>query len=241
MESKGNIITPLIVRYFALIPLVCGLFSAPAEPFSPTANSTNVLSIYMLAGTWRTNLRVDAVRLSDVELERQPALADHDFVAFNTNSHSFAVTAAAARRLAREFKGGTGKVRGDGKPEYSFDAPDAPFLLMAMGERIYLGVLKSVYSSMGYSVPVLMPEAISVGADETNDVWFLVLEGGPHAPPPLPAGSEVIRGPGRRALLVMPDGTTNSLKSLPLTNSMDIRNDNRIIGAVRKLFGDQKR
>jgi hypothetical protein len=127
-------------------------------------------------------IRVDAGELNDVELQRQPAFANHDFVAFDTNSHSFTVTAEAARRLAREFNGGKQKVRADGKLEYFFDAPDAPFLLMAMGERIYLGALKSVLSSWGYSVPVIEPEATSIGVDETNDVRFLIMESFPHAP-----------------------------------------------------------
>jgi hypothetical protein len=47
-------------------------------------------------------------------------------------------------------------------------------------------------------------------------------------------------GPERHGLLIMPDGTTNALKSVMVSNTVDIRNDQRIIAAVQKLFGDQK-
>jgi hypothetical protein len=130
------------------------------------AKPTRYLSIYLLAN----KADVDSffsrqTNLSDITLEPEPLLADHDFTSYNTKPGEFFIKAEAAKRLSQRVCGDLGLGCG-------FDFPDAPFVLKAVNERIYVGVFSSTFSSRTYGCPVVMAVHIFIPASSTNDVGF---------------------------------------------------------------------
>jgi hypothetical protein len=165
---------------------------------------TNTLAIYLIAGKRKPIL-------GDNKLEPKPILADDDFAWFNTKNHQFAIKVEAAKRLGRRLNeglpGGGGPWRGaNGVLLYDVEGRDTPFVLTALGERIYEGIFSSDYSSISYrSLPVAKTWQVHIAADFTNDVVFDIGFNGSLAP--------------------------WDFKSVP-----DPRSDERIVAAVAKLF-----
>lgn len=200
------------IAQLLLLLIGCAIAKAQVVSNTPSAPAlTNTLAIYLLADARKP-------ALEDNKLEPKPVLADDDFVAYNTNTQRFAIKAEAAKRLCRSVKEKNGfiepRVRGDGHPSYGFDWPDTPFVLQALGERVYEGIFSSDFSSqMFFAIPVAKTRHVSIAADSTNDVVFEI---GFDAP--------VIRNAVSGQL-------DFNYKSVP-----DPRNDKRIIAAVEKLF-----
>jgi len=194
---------------------------------------TNILAVYLVAD--RDAAFNGQADLNSFKLEPTPVLSDGDFVAYNTNNHCFVVTARAAKKLnLRVKKEGQ---RGD---KYVFDWPDTPFVIEASGERIYVGIFSSDFSSAAYfKEPVLKSSVLFIGENDTNDVTFCIN-----------AARDVydFRREMDRAISkikteqfrgINADSVKRKAETVPHW-APDIRNDPRIIAAVRKLFSDQK-
>jgi hypothetical protein len=98
---------------------------------------TNVLAFYFVAdGVSDDALRHGTATPFGLRLITDPILSDNDFLAWDTRKHSFVITPAAAIRLVAS----------------SFDH-DVPFVLMASGEPIYVGMFESRNSSSIKAVP----------------------------------------------------------------------------------------
>lgn len=167
--------------------------------------SSSILSFYLVT-TVRTNL-------ADIVLAPKPLLADDDFVAYNTNTHEFSITAEAATRLHRELRG-----------------LNIPFVVVASGQRIYQGEFQNVLSSsMTAGCPRIdFFDRIYQTNFTINPAIFF---------PAIPPGADLIRGDSSNVLVRMPDGTTNVIHESP---RQDVRNDRRILKAVERLFGQVK-
>jgi len=115
-----------------------------------------------------------------LDLLAEPILSDADFISFNTNDHTFAITAEAAKRMALKWCGfHSHTVAATGEIMYELSGPDTPFVLLACGEPIYLGVLTCVFSSdsSGLSVPIIKSSQILLRANSTAEVIFRIKYG----------------------------------------------------------------
>ncbi len=120
---------------------------------------TNRLSFQLLAEEIpRDTLIKGAIDPNAVKLQPKPLLSGVDFVAYDTTNHYFWVTPEAARRL-------------------SIGSRDRPFVLVALGQPIYVGVLSSPVSSTAYALPTVWAESLVVPAENTNSVGFVVTRG----------------------------------------------------------------
>lgn len=81
------------------------------------------------------------LRLEKVELATQPVFTDADIVAYHWTNHTFQLTEEAAKRVPSTQGVGTG-----GKW----------FVVMANGQRCYLGAFWTPVSSLGCSHPVIL-------------------------------------------------------------------------------------
>jgi hypothetical protein len=90
--------------------------------------------------------------LKIVELADHPILSDNDFVDWNVTNHTIVITPVAAIRLAQacHFR-------------------VIPFVVVAGGERIYLGMFETQLASVGYGVPVIITDNL-VGHCFVGDV-----------------------------------------------------------------------
>jgi hypothetical protein len=112
--------------------------------------STNRLAIYLVAeAVTQKQLDDGTVEPEGVKLMPQPVLSDADFVSYNSTNHSFGITPEAANRLAHSLKPGR-----YGPIVTEQDALDClwakldpkAFVLVASGQRIYVGVFRSFFS-----------------------------------------------------------------------------------------------
>jgi len=131
----------------------CAIATAQVASNTPSAKvPTNTLAIYLLAGERKPNLQ-------DNKLEPKPVLADEDFLFYNTQSQQFAITAQAARRLCRKLQEKSGFY----EPRL-FTWSDTPFVLEALGERVYVGMFSTDTSSAQYAeIPVIKHESGVIG------------------------------------------------------------------------------
>jgi len=92
-----------------------------AEPF------TNHLAMHLLAdrGAWSSNRTLKPYGL---DLIAKPIVSDSDFVTFDVTNQTFTTTADAAQRLNGQFHTSLQPI---------------PFVLVASGEPIYVGVFES--------------------------------------------------------------------------------------------------
>ena len=86
---------------------------------------------------------------------------------------------------------------------------DTPFLLVASGEPVYVGVFSTMHSSSAYEEPVIKPsEDVFIRTDSTNNVKFSI---------------GIVQ-----SATIQPTIGTNQI-------SKDVLNDARILGAIKKL------
>ncbi len=199
------------MRYYLIMLAIC--FSRMAFGGE---QPTNYLSFYLLAETIPSDALVNTNIVPDgLRLMPTPILSDADLREFDWSNHTFVITAEAAKRLSSNLY----KMDGfDGRPftyesgyiGYHLCGPDTPFVLVASGERVYVGIFSSSYSSSGYMVPFVWPDGpafLSVSA--TNDVKFKIM---------------ITRlSPEYLAMF----GFTNTW--------VDVREDKRILAALQKL------
>ena len=143
---------------------------------------TNLVSIYLVdrpnAKPWP---RLDAASLKDLKLVAPPVLADSDFVTFDNSNHTFVITAEASKRLARliwdlgkEDAPGWGDsptILCDGY-SYELIPTAAPFVLEAVGERVYAGIFDTPTSSEVFSGPVIRAEEPFIKTNVPKNATF---------------------------------------------------------------------
>lgn len=198
---------------------------------------TNRIAIYLLAdGADRQAIVEGRKNLYGVKLKPEPVLSDEDFLSYDFESHTFKVTAEAARRLCRVLKG-----REDpdailsNQLMYRLDWPDTAFVLQAMGDRIYAGVFSSFHSSVTYEMPTIKSVDAYIGMEGTNNITFTIAEG--------------LVVPTCRELLSQPVVSTNLIHApMPIPqgggaflheSAQDIRDDKRIVTAFKSLLQEK--
>jgi hypothetical protein len=153
---------------FALFLLGCS--RREAGPFVSTdSTSTNQLALYLVAEEVPRNSIIDGTaKASGWQLQHPPILSDADFVSWDPLSHSFVVDPTAAKRLV-------------GACLYR----NAPFVLAAHGQPVYLGVFWTLTSSSSSRVPVILTDHIlndcfvDIANFSDND-WAGIRRGGPN-------------------------------------------------------------
>lgn len=137
--------------------------------------ATNHLAIHLLSQkVSRETLR--AGKPEGLELASQPVLSDADFVSYDNVNHVFVISAESAKRLSMKLTGHVGPtLRPTGNTGYLRNWRDTPFVLVADGERIYLGIFSTSNSSTIYSrLPTVFPTLKFGPADSTNSVRFRI-------------------------------------------------------------------
>lgn len=183
---------------------------------------TNKISIHLLADKSAWDRTAKPYSLKAIA---QPILSDIDFVAFDTTTHTFTITAEAAKRLVMKFAQGDPSFKSSGETFYAWDGGDTPFLLMTSGEPIYVGVFKSPFSAVYYywGVPTVLPsDGISVRAF-TNATFRIDL--GHFRQAQRTNGflhPQALRFPGEQSLE-------------DYWRRTDVRNDSRIVPAVQTI------
>jgi hypothetical protein len=184
----------------ASLMLTIGCALHGAEP------RTNFIAIYLtdrpLAIPWP---ELDSAHLKELKPVSPPVLADGDFLSFDTTSHTFVVTGAAAKRLAltiwslaKKDAPGWGEqvpfVHRTGT--FELIPVPAPFVLEAGGEPIYAGAFYTPGSSTGFSGPVIMAEEMFIKTDVPKDArfsfWIQLGYPGPTPGTPDPRGDSRI-------------------------------------------------
>jgi len=134
----------LVTFVFLLIGTALLAFGQDATN-SVTA-STNALAIYLLAERVPDKqLRDHTATVENVKLATSPVLADPDFVTCDVSKNSFVITPRAAIRLG-----------------VATFANRVPYVLVAEGHRIYLGVFDTYVSSSGTGLPGTFPDMVLV-------------------------------------------------------------------------------
>jgi hypothetical protein len=162
----------MVVAIGILVPLVT----------SARDLGTNILSLYLLANKTPTSvLFSEYLKLKEVKLMPTPVLVASDFKAYDRGLHTFRISAQAAKQLAKTILSINGIDNGptvlhSGDKIYELCGPDTPFVLVASGEPIYLGMFSSPYSASSYSVPFIWaaPADTHLNINATNDVTFMI-------------------------------------------------------------------
>lgn len=197
--------------------------------------STNAIAIYLLdrplAQPWPN---LDQAHLKELKPVSPPVLTDDDFVSFDTRNQTFVVTGAAAKRLSltiwslasKDAPGWGWQVPYVHKTgEFELIPVPAPFVLYAGGEPIYAGAFYTLWSSSGFSGPVIIADEMFIKTNVPAKAKFSFrIEFGYPAPPPAPPDPLRIDRPFE---LPFP-GT--------LSGPTDPRADSRIAAAVQKMM-----
>lgn len=106
--------------------------------------ATNVLAIYLLADRVSVEQLVNrTVTVENVKLVDTPVLADADFLTCDVTKDSFVITPRAAIRFG-----------------IATFANRVPYVMVAQGQRIYLGVFDTYVSSGGTGMPGAFPDMV---------------------------------------------------------------------------------
>ncbi len=136
--------------------LVCSLVSG-------TERTNNLLAIYLVVDKIpHEGLRQGTIKPDGIQLIPEPVLTDADFVGYDRNNHTIEITPRAAKRLAKQIarkqfgpRRSTIIKTKDAVNFLNGDCADEPFVLVACGKPVYVGVFKSMISSSSYRVPTL--------------------------------------------------------------------------------------
>ena|SRR6266498_3329021 len=136
-----------VIRSF---PLTAIVFLLIAQTIGEASNITNRLAMYFIADKVpRDDLVNGTAKVNEMTLAREPILSDSDFLAYSVTNHQFTITAEAAKRLAIGTSGRGTAATSTGVVGYHLDG-ERPFVLVASGERIYVGIFSSPTSSTMY-------------------------------------------------------------------------------------------
>lgn len=199
----------IVMRNLFLLPvLLCQMASGEGS-------FTNYLSFHLIAESIPSDVLSDGnIKPEGLKLVPTPVLSDTDFKYFDCSNHTFVVTAESAKRLASilwRLDGFDEPMRiGSGEFAYQLCGPDTPFVLIASGDPVYVGIFSTSTSSFGSSLPTVWPaDHAFLPINATNDVKFIIR----------------LRQPSPR-LLAVPDNTNAWV---------DMREDKRILAALEKL------
>ena len=152
----------------------------PQTNVATAAKLTPTLGIYLFSGQVKFQGQAPwDLKMANVPLEADPAVADYDFASFDTNSYKFSLTAEAAKRLSRRLA----TLPGWSQPErnlqggmaYSCMWPDTPFVLEVDGMPIYIGMFSCNFCSMAYTrTPVIKAKTPAIDVQATNNVNFQI-------------------------------------------------------------------
>jgi hypothetical protein len=141
---------------------------------SPTeSGSTNAFAIYLVAE--KVDRAIIAYGRGDwtrFQLAKEPIISEKDILSYNFANHTLVLTPEAAQRIPRR------------------PLPEVPFIVMAGGQRIYLGVFNSMFSSSSTAVPTITVEEGTLGTNQQANS-FLIKRAY--------AGPEFALGPDRRS------------------------------------------
>ncbi len=144
------------VHIVLVLVLGAALVARAQDATNAPKATTNVLAIYLLADRVPVEqLRNHTATLENVKLAGTPILADADFVTLDLTNSTFVITPAAAIRFG-----------------IATFANQVPYVMLAEGQRIYLGVFDSYAFSSGASLglPGAFPDMVLVdcfmGADK---------------------------------------------------------------------------
>lgn len=210
------------IRIFLGFLLLSGFQIGAAERTNAVFTATNTLAIHLVAGSVPRSSIIDGTATPEgLKLKDQPILSDADFVAWNVTNHSFVITPAAAMRL-----GG------------SCMHNERPFVLLAKGEPVYLGMFGTSVSSSSAAVPVILTDLVVMDCfmgitNVPDDVWRMIGRGDPGI---------------TDRLLAITNATTNVTLQIDrgypppdgFGRGADLRGDKRIAAAVDQLFGKKK-
>lgn len=174
--------------------------------------STNLLSVHFVDGPFITAQLLTAdLTVANASPLSAPILTDHDFTAYDVTNHVFAIKSEAARRLAYVLNGPPR----DGL--YNLSGGGTPFVLCVSGEPIYVGVFSSNTSSIDYPYPTMLPQESFFDARTSTNLTFMIRR------QPVQRSSDV-------AYL-----RSSVLDTDPPSDVKDVRNDPRILDAIKKL------
>jgi hypothetical protein len=184
--------------------------SARGNTNAPTA-STNLLAIYLVAERIPDEqLRNHTATVTDVRLAPTPILADDDFVTCDLTKDTFVITPAAAIRFG-----------------IATFAARVPYVMVAEGKRIYLGVFDTYVSSSGTGLPGTFPDIVLVdcfmGPDNIPEEVLATIR----------TRDRVVTE--HLLALASTKPTTNVVVTIPTLN------DKRVAAAAKKLFERSKR
>jgi len=123
---------------------------------SRTAQRTHSFGLYLT--TSPVDRRLIAYGTGDwthVALSETPVISDADIVDYDFTTHSLRVTPAALARIPRPLVEGT------------------PFVVVADGQRIYLGVFTTGRSSMSFAVPNIMVDRRAMFTNQPADTVLI--------------------------------------------------------------------
>ncbi len=125
--------------------------------------ATNSLAIYLVAGQVPEN--ITAYRRGDwshFRLSDSPLISDHDILMYDFSNHSMRLRPEGLAKMPKPAASGT------------------PFAVVVNGERIYLGVFATCFSSRSFAVPSIVLDRYVIFTNQPPDT--LIIERGYPAP-----------------------------------------------------------
>lgn len=112
------------------------------------AECTNKFAIHLVTDqVSQDSILKGTARPEGLKLSAQPIISDSDLVSYDTNKHALSVRPAVVARVEEACK----------------KRLQTPFVLLACGERVYVGIFSSPYSSFSAELPT-----ITIGLWATN-------------------------------------------------------------------------
>lgn len=120
------------------------------------AESTNTFGLYLLAGPADQRLTTRGQGdWSHLRLAASPAISAVDIVSYDFTNHVIKLRREVLAKIPRPPVGGT------------------PFVVVADGQRIYLGVFTTGLSSMSFAVPSITVDRRMLMPDQPSDTLFI--------------------------------------------------------------------
>lgn len=140
------------------------------------AEQTNVLAFHLVAdGVSQAAIVHGTAKPEGLSLVEKPILSDRDLVSYDPGDHTFVVTDEAAGRVHEACR----------------RRLQAPFVLLAGKERVYVGIFSSPYSSISSGLPSVTLWFPGTGTNISTNV-FQISRGYPDS-------SDGVAGPDLRA------------------------------------------
>lgn len=120
------------------------------------AETTNTFGIYLTADPVDSRITVDGTGdWSKVALQPRPIISAADIISYDRTRHAMKLRPEVFARLPKPSVNGT------------------PFVAMAGGEKIYLGVFTTPVSSLSFAVPTILPDARMIDTNLPADTLVI--------------------------------------------------------------------